>query len=370
MNVGGPAVQVSGIAKNIDSEEFDHRLVTGFCENDEIDYLDMHNFPLQVERIEGLGRSLNLISDIRAFFKIRSIIKKFRPHIVHTHTAKAGFLGRLASLSVKTTSLRVHTFHGHLLSGYFSPLKTEFVIFIERILAHFSDVLIGVGQKVVDDLIVAGIGYGKKYRVINPGLEIATKHNRNQTREKLSIEHDDFVIAWVGRFADIKAPQRVLAIARKCLTSQKRIKFLMIGGGSLLQSVQEESESEKLPILFLGWRSDPEDLIAASDLLLMTSKNEGTPISAIQAQVLGVPVLSTDVGAINEIVIDGKTGYIAPFDAEHFQELISRLAGNELLWQSQSRHAKSQAQNRFSIERLVKDHEELYKDLTLKHQAN
>jgi glycosyltransferase involved in cell wall biosynthesis len=138
----------------------------------------------------------------------------------------------------------------------------------------------------------------------------------------------------------------------------------------LLESVQQKSERENLPILFLGWRSDPEDLIAASDLLLMTSRNEGTPISAIQAQVLGVPVLSTDVGAINEIVIDGTTGFIAPFDAQLFQELISRLSGNELLWKSQSIEAKSRAQNRFSMNRLVKDHEDLYKEITLMNQAN
>jgi glycosyltransferase involved in cell wall biosynthesis len=134
--------------------------------------------------------------------------------------------------------------------------------------------------------------------------------------------------------------------------------------------VQQEVDNEKLPILLLGWRNDPEDLIAASDLLLMTSKNEGTPISAIQAQVLGVPVLSTDVGAINEIVIDGQTGFIAPYHAEHFQELISRLSENEYLWQSQSREAKALARDRFSVNRLVRDHEELYKELIVKHQSS
>jgi glycosyltransferase involved in cell wall biosynthesis len=162
----------------------------------------------------------------------------------------------------------------------------------------------------------------------------------------------------------------VIEIAQKFLQSNKRIKFLMIGGGTLLESVKEKSESENLQILFLGWRSDPEDLIAASDLLLMTSRNEGTPISAIQAQVLGVPVLSTNVGAIKEIVIDRKTGFIAPFDAEHFQEIISRLSQNRSLWKNLSKEAKLQAQSRFSLNRLVKDHEDLYKEITIKHPAN
>ncbi len=370
MNVGGPAVQVFGISRSIDSEVFNHRLITGFCNDDEIDYLDLHKLTLKVGRIEGLGRSLNLKSDFRAFLRIRSIIKEFRPHIIHTHTAKAGFLGRIASVTVLTNSLLVHTFHGHLLTGYFSPLKTRVVIGIERFLAYFTDTLIGVGEQVVDDLVGAGIGNRKKFRVINPGLEVKAEFSRDHTRKELGIELDAFVIVWVGRFAEIKAPERVIAIARKSVQSNRRIRFLMIGGGSLLELVQKESESENLPISFLGWRSDPEDLIASADLLLMTSKNEGTPISAIQAQVLGVPVLSTNVGSINEIVFDGRTGFIAPFDVEKFHELISRLSENKSLWKSLSREAKSLAHDRFSVHRLVKDHEDLYKEISLKHQAN
>jgi glycosyltransferase involved in cell wall biosynthesis len=368
MNVGGPAVQVTGISKNLDSTAFEHLLVTGYCESNEIEYLESNKISLPVIKIEGLGRSLNFKSDISAFLRIRSIIKDFRPDIIHTHTAKAGFLGRLASLTVRCSARRVHTFHGHLLSGYFTPFKTSIVIGIERFLALFTDRIVGVGQKVVDDLVDAKIGKPSQFIVINPGLDIQSRTHRNQVRKKLGLDNDTFVVSWVGRLTEIKSPERVIEIARFFVHSKEKVKFIMVGGGSLLESLK--LQSKELPIVFLGWRNDPEDLIAASDLLLMTSKNEGTPISAIQAQVLGIPVLSTDVGAIREIVTDHETGYVRAYDPVEFSELVMRLATDKVLWLNQSNHSKSRAQGKFTVNRLVKDHENLYHSLMANYQSN
>jgi glycosyltransferase involved in cell wall biosynthesis len=369
MNVGGPAVQVTGISQNINQEIFDHLLVTGYCERDEIDYLDTHEIFLPLLKIDGLGRSVSFKSDIKAFLKIRSLIKEFKPHIIHTHTAKAGFLGRAASLTVLRRSMLVHTYHGHLLFGYFSPFKTKLVVIIERLLALFTNTLIGVGQQVVDDLVEARIGNSNKFIVINPGLEVSVRQDRSQVRRKLGISNEVFVISWAGRFADIKAPERVIEIARSSEISQKGFRFIMIGGGTLLDATKQTSENLDLPIDFLGWRNDPEDLIAASDLLLMTSKNEGTPLSAIQAQVLGIPVLTTDVGAIGEIVSKNISGFIEPYDAKKFQDLILLMANDKSLWLAQSNEAKRQSVEKFSVSRLVADHERLYKKLT-SDQAN
>jgi glycosyltransferase involved in cell wall biosynthesis len=369
MNIGGPAVQVTGILQNINQEIFDHLLVTGFCERDEIDFLESHKISLPLLKIDGLGRSVSFKSDIKAFLKIRSLIKEFQPHIIHTHTAKAGFLGRVASLTVLRRSKLVHTYHGHLLFGYFSPLKTKLVVIIERLLALFTDTLIGVGQQVVDDLVEARIGNFKKFIVINPGLEVSVRQDRSQVRRNLGISNEVFVISWVGRFADIKAPERVIEIAQNSEISQKGFRFMMIGGGTLLDATKQTSENLDLPIDFLGWRNDPEDLIAASDLLLMTSKNEGTPLSAIQAQVLGIPVLTTDVGAIGEIVAKNISGFIEPYNAKKFQDLILLMSSEKSLWLAQSNEAKRQSREKFSVSRLVADHERLYKKL-ISDQAN
>jgi glycosyltransferase involved in cell wall biosynthesis len=369
MNVGGPAVQVTGIAQNINQKIFDHLLVTGSCEQDEIDYLDTHEMSLPLLKIDGLGRSVSFKSDIKAFLKIRSLIKEYKPHIIHTHTAKAGFLGRAASLTVFRRSKLVHTFHGHLLFGYFSPLKTKMVVIVERLLAIFTNNLIGVGQQVVDDLVKARIGNPKKFIVINPGLEVLVRQDRSQVRRKLGISNEVFVISWVGRFVDIKAPERVIEIAQNSQINQEGLRFIMIGGGALLDATKQASEKLDLPIDFLGWRNDPEDLIAASDLLLMTSKNEGTPLSVIQAQVLGIPVLTTDVGAIGEIVDKNKTGFIEPYGAKKFQDLILLMSREKSLWLAQSNEAKKQSGEKFSVSRLVADHERLYKKI-ISDQAN
>ena len=158
MNVGGPAVQVSGLMRGFDSEQFDHRLYTGYCAVDEADYLDTVATDVEVVRIQGFGRRVSLVGDLKAFFSLINEIRSFKPHVIHTHTAKAGFLGRIASIISLQHSIRVHTFHGHLLNGYFGPFKRSLVVITEKSLAIFTDQLLAVGDKVRQDLLQAGIG--------------------------------------------------------------------------------------------------------------------------------------------------------------------------------------------------------------------
>ena len=168
MNIGGPAVQISGLMRGLDSRDFEHILLTGHCESDESDYLVSVAPDVGAIRINGLGRSLNLIADLRAFIRILKVIREFRPDIIHTHTAKAGVLGRIASIASGHSSIRVHTFHGHLLNGYFSQRTTQLVIIIEKFLALFTHSLITVGENVCNDLIKVGIGRIEKFVVIPP----------------------------------------------------------------------------------------------------------------------------------------------------------------------------------------------------------
>ena len=151
MNVGGPAVQVSGLMRGFNAVDFDHRLYTGYCAADEADYLETVATDVQAIRIDGFGRRVSLGGDIRAFSTLVKEIRKFKPHVIHTHTAKAGFLGRIASIISLQPSIRVHTFHGHLLNGYFGSFKRSLVVISEKILAMLTDQLLAVGEKVRQD---------------------------------------------------------------------------------------------------------------------------------------------------------------------------------------------------------------------------
>ena len=170
MNVGGPAVQVTGLVRGMSTSEFDHRLYTGFCAADEADYLETTAKDVQAIRILGFGRRVNLTSDLRAFITLVKEIRDFKPQIIHTHTAKAGFSGRIASLISMQPSIRVHTFHGHLLNGYFGWFKRFLVILAEKFLATFTHQLLAVGDKVRQDLLAVGIGSPKKFDLMPPGL--------------------------------------------------------------------------------------------------------------------------------------------------------------------------------------------------------
>jgi hypothetical protein len=172
MNVGGPAVQVSGLMRGFNRVEFEHRLYTGFCAVDEADYLDSVATDVEAIRIEGLGRRVSCSGDIKAFVSLVKAIRDFKPHIIHTHTAKAGFLGRIASFVSLQKSIRVHTFHGHLLYGYFGSFKRSLVVIAERSLAIITHQLLAVGNKVREDLLNVGIGKQEKFGLMPPGLEI------------------------------------------------------------------------------------------------------------------------------------------------------------------------------------------------------
>jgi len=170
MNVGGPAVQVSGLMRSFNSDQFDHRLYTGYCAEDEADYLDTVATDVKAVRIQGFGRRVSLGGDLKAFFSLVNEIRNFKPHVIHTHTAKAGFLGRIASIISLQRSIRVHTFHGHLLNGYFGSFKRLLVVIAEKFLGFFTHELLAVGDKVRQALLGAGIGSINNFGLMPPGL--------------------------------------------------------------------------------------------------------------------------------------------------------------------------------------------------------
>jgi len=363
MNVGGPAVIVAELMRGLDKSAFEQILVTGFCDENEADYLDTVAKDIKATRIAGLGRSVSLIADLKAFFGLVSLIRKYRPDVIHTHTAKAGVLGRLASLLAGRGAVRVHTFHGHLLHGYFNSVVTKVVILIEKFFAARTSVLIAIGSKVKDELISAGIGRNDKYRVFFPGLPTPKIISKADAQTALGISSQTLYITFVGRLTQIKRPDRLLDVANECKQRGLDVRFLIAGEGELFESCKARAERENLNVTFFGWRSDIDQIFAASDIAILTSDNEGIPLTLIQAAQASLPIVATNVGSISDIVISESTGYLTAKNASDMADAIEKLARDAQLRKMMGEAGKARATQYFSLERMLKDHTDLYRSL-------
>jgi glycosyltransferase involved in cell wall biosynthesis len=363
MNVGGPAVQVSGLMRGFNSNEFEHRLYTGFCATDEADYLDSVATDIKAIRIDGLGRRVSLGGDVRAFLSLVKAIREFKPNVIHTHTAKAGFLGRLASLVSLQKSVRVHTFHGHLLNGYFGTFKRMLVVIAEKALACATQQLLAVGNKVRQDLLEAGIGSKEKFGLMPPGLAIGNLLSKNDALTFYGLNNERLQCAFIGRVTQIKRPDRFLDVVSEIKKRNISLDFLIAGDGELLEACRERIIAEDLPVKVLGWQSNIEKVLSAADIVILTSDNEGTPLSLIQAGMAGLPVVSTNVGSVPEVVLDNATGLITSLDVQGIADALEKLVSDKALRTQLGIAAYEFTLANFGVQRLVQDHEVLYKKL-------
>jgi glycosyltransferase involved in cell wall biosynthesis len=362
MNIGGPAVQVTTLMNYLPESEVCQLLITGECKDGEKDYLEFNGVEIDRKVIPSLGRKIDLMSDVKAFFKIRKEMKIFKPDIVHTHTFKAGLIGRLAAMSLFSRPYLVHTFHGHILNGYLRGMKLIILKTIERILAFKTDVLVAVGERVMEELKEVGIGKSARFEIVPPGFPLSTLDSIESA--KFSSNAEKLKCAWVGRFVDVKAPHRILEIARILSENESQVQFLMAGDGPLRNRIQEQSSFESLPIEFLGWTSDIQSFLQQVDVLILTSINEGTPIAIIESQRLGRPVIATDVGSVRETISHGKSGYAIDYDAFHFAEIIESFANNRERLKEFSEEAILFSGEKFSPDRISRDYLRIYKSLT------
>jgi glycosyltransferase involved in cell wall biosynthesis len=360
MNVGGPALQVTGLVRGLDPTRFDHRVLAGRVGPDEADYARLRAPDVVLTDVPDLGRSVRLGSDARALGQVIREIRRFRPDIVHTHTAKAGTLGRIAA-TVAGVPAVVHTFHGHLLHGYFSPPMTRAVIAVERTLARRSTRLVAVGSAVRDDLLRAGIGKPDQYAVVPPGLALPPGPKRSDARAALNLPQDSLVVTLVARLTAIKRPERVLELAQATATRHPNAVFVICGEGDLLSRLREQAAPLGDRVRFLGWRGDVEVVYAATDIAILTSDNEGMPVSLIEAAMAGVPAVTTDVGSAGEVVAHEETGLVVP--AAELGDALDRLLTDEALRGRFAAASAPRARALFGVERLVADTERLYEDI-------
>lgn len=378
-NLGGPVYNVTFLSAFLPNE-FETLLCGGKHEKGEGDALFIpESYGLNPQIIESFQRSVNPLKDRVAVKEIREIIRKFKPHIVHTHASKAGAVGRLAA-SKEHVPIIVHTFHGHVFHSYFGKFKTFIYRFAERKLAKKTDAIIAISEIQKTELVSKyKISKADKFRVIPLGFDLRRfKENKEQKRtefrSKYGIEENELVIGIVGRLVPIKNHDLFIdAVKIASQTTEQKVKAVIIGDGErreeleLMAKKAEEESNGKLKFVFTSWIKNVDQALPGLDLLLLTSFNEGTPVSLIEAQAAGVPLISSDVGGVRDVINQNETGFvIAGFHVEKFAETIVELGNDRELRQRMSQNGWNFVEHKFSYTRLVNDMSVLYHELLKK----
>jgi glycosyltransferase involved in cell wall biosynthesis len=351
LNVGGTARYITRLVEELPQHRIKAFVATGYVQGSEQE--DPSAKKLKVIRIPSLGRQINPIKDHFAFKRLLQIVKEVRPDILHTHTFKAGYIGRSKTKEINKAAGKqvrfVHTFHGHLFDDpEFSGFKSLVITSLERRFAKRTDVLVTVGGQVGKELLERKIGQSKQFTNIPPGVD-PLKIPIANPRKKITI-------GWIARVTGVKNPMRALEIARLFPDAQ----FLIAGGGDLLKQVKAQAPRNTK---VLGWTDVPK-LFAASDVILSTSENEGMPIALIEAQLASKPVVATNVGGVAEVVINNKTGFVTDKNTEELAKALKKLINSKSLRTTQGKAAKAHATKAFSVEKMIKAHVTLYKKLT------
>lgn len=359
MNVGGPARQAAALMRGLDAERFDQRLYCGFAGSGEADYVDLCAPDLGVHRVPGFGQA-RPTGDGHVLMRLAGEMRRFQPHIVHTHTAKAGALGRMAAVLARVP-VRVHSFHGSVLQGCYSMPRAPMVVAAERMSALVTDRLVAVAARVRDELVALGVGRPDQYAVVPPGVALGALPRRAAARLALGIPGGDApVVAYVGRLIDRKRPDRLVDVARQVRRLVPGVRFLVCGGGEALGAVQTAAKGLGGTVRYLGWRADIETIYAAADLVLLTSDDEAMPVSLIEAGLAGLPAVATRVGSVPEVIQDGVTGLLAHRGTYGLTRHVVRLLRDEQLRRKMGRRAQALTTSRFGPDRLVSDVDDLY----------
>jgi glycosyltransferase involved in cell wall biosynthesis len=343
-NVGGTATWIDNLSQSLNAAGNESYILAGYVQEGEEE--DSRFLECGGIRVSNLGRKVSLFSDFKAFFEIRKRLVEIAPDVVNTHTAKAGVVGRLATLSLgRNRPAIVHTIHGHLFRGYFNRLGVYIVNLIESNLSRITDVMLFAGEKVKEDCLHRGIVFQKSSKVVMPGVKV-------QPSEVISSEK--ITIGWLARFAQVKRPDRVIELAHK----YPDISFYLGGDGPLRSTIEHSAPSN---CHFVGW-TKPEEFWPKCTIALLTSENEALPISLIEAQMYGLPCVATPAGSTIEVVIDKENGFMAKnFEVESLYEGLDKLINNQSLRKLLGARGKERSTELFSISRQLHDHIEAYK---------
>jgi glycosyltransferase involved in cell wall biosynthesis len=374
LNMGGPALHVAYLTSGLAARGYETTLVAGELSRGEGSMSFVaEQLDVPVVTVSELHRDISPVRDAIATIRLARMIRRERPDIVHTHTAKAGALGRLAALLAGPAArpLIVHTFHGHVLRGYFGPLRARAFKLVETVLARRTDALVAVSPQVRDDLVALGVAPRKKFVVVRLGIELEARVSadgdaRARARRVLGVPADRFLVGWIGRMTGVKRTGDVLLALRDLRDLGIDANLCMVGDGPERDAVEEQAHRLGIAryCLYLGYQEDVAGWYAALDAVVLPSANEGTPVSAIEALAVGRPVVATRVGGVPDVVRDGENGFLVEVgDTEGLAERLARLAGDPALRGRMGASGRERMLTRYSVERLVDDVDRLYRSL-------
>jgi glycosyltransferase involved in cell wall biosynthesis len=327
---------------------------------------------VEVLALAELHRDVSPIYDPVAVSRLVREIRRIRPHILHTHTAKAGAVGRAAALVAGDARppVIVHTYHGHVLRGYFDPIRTQFFRETERVLARHTTRLIAVGPEVRDDLVALGVAPPEKFSVIRLGIDLESRvvagGQRAEYRRLLGIPDDRFVVGWIGRMTAIKRVPDVLLSFARLLDLGVDATLCLVGDGPDREAAEEQAKELGIAkhVLSLGYQRDVSPYYALFDALVLPSANEGTPVVAIEALAATRPVVATRVGGVPDVVTEGEDGFLVDVgDVDAIADALAQLARDPALRERMGERGRELVVPRYRVERLVDDVDELYRDL-------
>ncbi|MGQ9909758.1 MAG: glycosyltransferase family 4 protein [Candidatus Flexifilum sp.] len=371
LNVGGPAIHVSLLTQKLGPPAYESTLVCGTIDPDEGDmqyYAEERG--VQPIVIPQLGRALHPVRDLITIYRVYRLIRRLKPDIVHTHTAKAGFVGRIAAWLAGVPVI-VHTFHGHVFHGYFSPLLTQVFLLLERFTARISTAVITLSEDLRRDLAERyRIARKSKITVLPLGLDLAgfaaAPRRGGQFRQQIGVAADAPLVGIVGRLVPVKNHALFLDAAARIHAQRPDVRFVIVGDGELRADLEAQVDALGLrPVVtFTGWLRDLIPVYSDLDVLVISSINEGTPVSVIEALAAGCPVVTTAVGGLRDLLENGAFGTLVPAgDAAALSAAIEAVIAQPDVHRATAQRARAIMLERYGIDRLVQDLDELYRAL-------
>ncbi len=374
LNMGGPALHVAYLTAGLERRGYSTTLVAGGLARGEssMDFVAAEQ-GVAVVSLAQLHRDISPFRDAIATIRLARLIRRERPHVIHTHTAKAGAVGRTAALLAggRPRPIIVHTFHGHVLRGYFGRVASSGFRLLERRLARVTDALVAVSPQVRDDLVELGVAAPEKFAVVRLGIELeqrvrAAPEERESTRRLLGIPPGRFAVGWIGRMTGVKRTDDVLLALKRLRELGVDACLCMIGDGPGRDEVEEHAHRLGIArhCLYLGYQQRIAPWYAAVDVVILPSANEGTPVSAIEALASGRPVVATRVGGVPDVIRDGEDGFLVEVgDIEALAERLARLASDAALCERMGTAGRQRVLPRYGVARLVEDVDRLYRSL-------
>jgi glycosyltransferase involved in cell wall biosynthesis len=381
LNVGGPTLNVAYLSKYIDSI-YQTKVLAGHKEPYEgsSEYV-LNDLNIAHEYVPDMYRSINLVKDFHAFKYIQAAIKNYQPDIVHTHAAKAGVLGRLAAYyNSKRPKVILHTYHGNVFDGYFSPVKTKIFLGIERYLASISHAIIAISNEQKNDLVYKyKIAPENKVHVIRLGFDLDrfsqnSDQKRREFRTSYNIQEEEIVITITGRLTAIKNHYLFIESLQMLKQQKPQLKFkaFIVGDGELMEPIinmikrselrfcRANDNNYEADIIFTSWRKDIDVINSGSDIIALTSVNEGTPVSIIEALASKKAVICTNVGGVKDVVKDDYSGFLCKQTPESFVDKLIKLVEDKVLRDKMAINGQKFVIENYSYFRLVKEIESLY----------